>query len=199
MADTPEHKIEDLLVVEEGKPGSGKFRITKLVDACAEGLLSCDSKLVSGEEDTLLDEIGTEPACIALNVPGAILSSTAIWTWALSGIILQSFMIVFNTMGKYHWKWPRKGKPVPDFAYYCFLGGTIAMSIGLLGCSHIIEASTTEHTFRPTSDSKARIVSVIRLQPKCTVGGQQFPAFAILDGTANRVIRTSRLNDRNYQ
>ena len=84
---------------------------------------------------------------------------------------------------------------IPGFAYYCFVAGTITIFVGLLGCGYIVEASTTEQTFQPTSEGKVRIQRIPRLQMDCTVGSQHFPSAAILNHKDNKLIRTSRLNN----
>ena len=64
-------------------------------------------------------------------------------------------------------------------------------------CSHVIEATTTEHTWQPMPDEGTRY-QVVRLQKSCTVSDQQFDSYAIFHSENDPRIRSSRLNKANY-
>ena len=203
VADKPKHVMKDLLVVESGIASTDTRKPNLEVLDIAEAYNNEGSPLDHHWRDHRRAESEIKhlkAPCITLNVHGTILGSKEIWFWAIIGIILQLFAIAFPALATYHWKWVRKGVSIPTFAYYCFVPGTITMLVGLLGCGHIVEASTTELTFRPaTWDSKVYIQRIFRLQMDCTVSGHHFPSFAILNDKENKLIRTSRLNNKNYK
>lgn len=148
--------------------------------------------------DKMIKEIVLGIPNITMNVRGSILNSTELRSWAVVGILLQSLTLTMPAIATYHWKWLRKGKVVPEFAYYCFLVGSVATIAGILGCRHIIESSTTKYTFRKHTREERQIRRILRLQMKCKVGAQHFPSFAILNHAEDTLIRTSTLNNREY-
>ena len=194
-------KVKDPVIVRSGAlnyPKSsvtGHINVLAVAEAFDNGLL----RVKPSAETNVVKEIVSEASSIALNVQGTIVNPGVLWTWTLIGILLQLFTLGFPAVATYHWKWLRKGVAVPEYAYGCFISGSIAVIVGLLACGHVIEGSTTKHMFWPSPDGKARIQRILRLQMDCTVSGQHFPSFAILHHPENMVIRTSRLNNRDYK
>ncbi|KAG8533606.1 uncharacterized protein KY384_001346 [Bacidia gigantensis] len=170
--------------------------IIDINEAWKKKLFEVNSQPASKVNDLDVAKIALQAPCIALNVGGTIIDPKELWFWALIGVLLQSLVLIFPALATYDWKLPRKGVPVPKFAYACFVAGTVSVVIGLLGCGHVVEASTTDHTFKPSEDGKKKIQRILRVQKECTVGGQHFPAFAIVNHSENKLIRTSRLNAR---
>ena len=83
---------------------------------------------------------------------------------------------------------------MPRYAYGCFAADTVAVIVGLLGCSHVVEGSITEYTFKFTVEVGKKIQQIVRLQMACTVSSQQFKFFAILNYSDDMVVRRSRLD-----
>ena len=137
---------------------------------------------------------------ITLNVKGSVASRVEIWTFAILGAILQSLVLVMSAFSVYHWKRKSGSNLVPEdrqYGYPCFVVGTIAVVAGLVLCSHVIEGTTTEQIWRPVHEEGTKY-QVVKLQKYCTVSEQQFDSYAIFNSASDPLIRTSRLNKRNY-
>ena len=206
VADKPEYRMKDLLIVEIERPkgdlqGSHEIlpQVIDVLKGHSLGLLELTSSKVRDLHLQTLEKFGIEDPCIALNIQGAIITSREMRFWTIIGVIAQAFALAFPALATYHWKWTRKDRPIPSFAYLFFVSGTIAVILGLLGCAQIVEASTTKTTSQPTADGEKRIQRIIRFQRDCTVNGQHFPAFAILNVAENKLIRRSRLNDGKFK
>lgn len=154
------------------------------------------SRTVTGE---IIEEIILGVPNITVNIRGNILNANELRFWAFFGVLLQSSTLTFPAVATYHWKWLRKGIVVPSFAYGCFLAGSIAVILGIFGCGHIIEGSTTEYTFSTNYFQKSQIQRILMLQMKCTLGAQKFPSFAIWNHSKDTLIRTSTLNNRKFR
>lgn len=162
--------------------------------------------LEMGEDDVKKVEEMFQAPNITLNVQNVILSRKELLLCTVVGIVLQALVLAFPAAATYYWKWPRKGTAVPDYAYGLFAAGSVAIIVGVFGCSHIIEGSTTEHTFEPGGKGRlpellrdTRVQRIICLQTACTVNSQHFPACVILHDPKTPTIRSSLLNDKNYR
>lgn len=155
----------------------------------------------------LVNKFALEPPNLTLNLEGVILSPLEPWSFAVMGIILQVGSLTFAAYATYYWRWLRKGVPVSEYAYRCFLVGTIVITIGLIGCGRVVEGSTTEFNFHQppkannTQNSEHTTTSrrIVCLQIACTVGSQRYPSCAILKKSNNMTTRTSRLNNKDYK
>ena len=209
-----DHGLKDLVITQSSVGDAGTQNrktvytgMLGLSQACEDKILSLEAPPVKrkpddetplNEEDSRrvqIEELASEALNLALNVPATILGPKELWFWAIIGIVLQSFILVFPALAIYYWKWPRKDVLVPGYAYGCFAAGTVAVIVGLLGCSHVIEGSTTEYTFKPTVEAGEKIQQIVRLQMPCTVGSQQFKSFAILNYPNDMFVRRSHLSD----
>ncbi|KAF2791447.1 hypothetical protein K505DRAFT_207343, partial [Melanomma pulvis-pyrius CBS 109.77] len=131
---------------------------------------------------------------IALNMDRAIASDRELGVWTALGVILQFMALIIPAVVTYHWKWQKGTTSIQAYAYPCFLAGSCLVTIGIILCSYVIEATTTETTFVPCDDEQnKKPLKIFRLQIGCTVGDQQFPSCVILNPKDNRIIRTSRL------
>lgn len=150
----------------------------------------------SQEEEALadVDKLSSQAPNIALNVEGSTSSKTELWICVIVGVLLQSVALVFPALATYVWKFPKASSHVQGYAYPSFLIGTLAVILGTILCSHVIEGVTVERSFvaRRTSDIHTR-VQVFRLQKACRVSDQTFAPYLILNAPGNEVIRTSRL------
>ena len=204
-----DHGLKDLVITQSSVVDAGtqerKIFYTGTLDlsqACEKKILSLEAPLVKRKADDemampLIKELASEAPNLALSVPATILGPRELWFWTIIGILLQSFTLLFPALATYYkpWKWPRKDVLVPQYAYGCFVAGTVAVIIGLLGCSHVIEGSTTEYTFKPTMEADEKIQQIVRLQIACVVGSQQFKSFAILNYPDDMFVRRSHLSD----
>lgn len=137
---------------------------------------------------------------ITLNVKGSVASGAELWAFAVFSTILQSLVLVVSALSVYIWQWRKGSNLVPQdrqYGYPCFLVGTIAVAAGLVICSHVIEGATTEQIWQPVHEEGTNY-QVVRLQKSCTVSEQQFDSYAIFNYSSDPLIRTSRLNKRNY-
>jgi len=187
-------------VPQLGKPITDFVRVLDAAKACEEDppVLYLDPLEESDLEN--VKKIASETPNLTLNVAGAIIKPRELWLYALLGILLQSVTLAIPALGTYHWKWLRKGTPIPEYAYGCFVGGSVLIMVGALCCGHVIEGSTTEFTLQPSNKGDARIQRILRLQIHCIVSSQHFPSAAILnDPKEEMLIRTSRLNNKNYK
>ncbi|KAL8820232.1 MAG: hypothetical protein Q9191_007559, partial [Dirinaria sp. TL-2023a] len=137
---------------------------------------------------------------ITLNVKGSVASRAEIRVFAIFSTILQSLVLVVSALSVYHWRWKNGSNLVPQdrrYGYPCFLVGTTAVVAGLVLCSHVIEGTTTEQVWQPVHEEGTKY-QVVKLQKSCTVSEQQFDSYAIFNSASDPLIRTSRLNKRNY-
>ncbi|KAL8795906.1 MAG: hypothetical protein Q9195_001650 [Heterodermia aff. obscurata] len=211
-----DHGLKDLVITQSSVGDAGTQNretvytgMLGLSQACKDKILSLEAPPVKrkpddetplNEEDSRrvqIDELASEAPNLALSVPATILGPKELWFWAIIGILLQSFALLFPALATYYqpWKWPRKDVLVPGYAYPCFAAGTVAVIVGLLGCSHVVEGSTTEYTFKPMVETGEEIQQIVRLQMPCTVGSQQFKSFAILNYPNDMFVRRSHLSD----
>jgi hypothetical protein len=186
-------------------------RVLDIQSAVRNGFLVPDKKassrylgwiLKSREQHDLspeeLHKISNEPPSLTLNAQRPSVGPLELWIWVSCGLLLQLGVLAVPALTQYHWKWTEGGGPVAAYGYPCFLIGTLAVIVGLLGCSHIIEGTTTERRFRP-GDGQDGITYVVRLQRSCTVSEQHFPSYAIFNPKSDKSIQTSRLNANNYR
>lgn len=105
---------------------------------------------------------------------------------AIFGMILQSgILFYFGIAGS---EFTNDGASVRDYTFPCALVGTALLGYGLIICSHVVEASTKEKTYRPLEKRKARVVWI---QRSGTVNDQAFDSFAIFPTDALDLIMTS--------
>ena len=135
---------------------------------------------------------------ITLNVKGAVVSPIESWISVIVGLLVQGTVLTMSAFMAYSWKWQKSGRPVSEYGYPCFLLGTIGIAVGLVLCSHVIEGSTTEKTFRPRFNSQIPSWRVVRLQRECIVGEQHFGSYCISNSEDDPTIHISRLNQKQY-
>ena len=146
-----------------------------------------------------LEKFAMDAPNLALNVRGAIISAKELRIWAVVGILLQTFTLLFPALATYYspWQWQRKGVAVPKYAYGSFVAGSIAIIVGMFLCGHVVEGSTREFTIKPKKDGAGgrEVQQVPCLQMASTVGSQRFPSYVILNSADAKCIRVSRLDD----
>lgn len=147
-------------------------------------------------EDTgLLDSLAPN---ITLNVKGSVVSPTESWISVIVGILVQGMVLTVSALVVYSWNWQKSGRSLSGYGYPCFLIGTIGIAVGLVLCSHVIEGSTTEKTFRPRLDPQMFDWRVVCLQRECIVSEQRFGSYCISNAPDDPHIRVSRLNPKQY-
>ncbi|KAG9380267.1 hypothetical protein A1F94_009162 [Pyrenophora tritici-repentis] len=169
-----------------------EIQVGDLRDAYADKALTYLSK--SGQTQTFedaesLDRLVEQPPNITLNINKAITTNGETWSLVAFGVAIQTVALVVPAIMTYHWKEKKDGELVQDYAYPIFLAGSLALIIGIALCSHIIEATSVEHTFKK---EKPNVKSIIYLQMACTMGDQTFGQYLLSMGNEKECIRTSR-------
>ncbi|USP78311.1 uncharacterized protein yc1106_05585 [Curvularia clavata] len=136
------------------------------------------------------ERLASQAPNIALNAEGSLVLKKELWFWAIVGITLQLVAIVFPALATYLWKFSKAGSDVQDYAYPCFVAGTLAIVFGVILCSHVIEGVTDERTYEAKTP---QVSQVTRLQLACTVSDQSFKPFLIMNPPGDKRIQMSRL------
>ncbi|KAJ4077796.1 hypothetical protein NW761_012114 [Fusarium oxysporum] len=110
---------------------------------------------------------------------------------AACGLVLQVGVLVYSGIAAKYLTFMllKDGKPVADYAFPCTAAGTLLLVVGMLICAHVVESSTSETRYRPTSGMSARVVW---LQRSGTVNDQVFESFAIFPNNAQALVTTSQ-------
>ena len=149
------------------------------------------------------DEAGRELSVapnLALNL---IPQPTALERWliAIFGIALQCGVLVFDALVTYRLRWFKDGIYFTKYSFPFTAVGTLAICTGLIMCTYVIEASTSE-TKVPVPQLRTRVVWLQRSQ---RVDDQVFSARAFVrNDDKNRKrkrvsdIFTSRRNKRSF-
>ena len=138
------------------------------------------------------------PPCILLNYHSASGSRLELSVVAITGLVLQSVVVIFGALVTYQWKWTKAGAPVASYGYPMTAAGTLALTLGLILCSRVIEASTNEKVYKfPEEAPVAR--HIVWLQKAQTAADNVFRSAAIFgsgkqDKKGVRSIRTSSRN-----
>ncbi|KAF2279078.1 uncharacterized protein EI97DRAFT_371595, partial [Westerdykella ornata] len=173
-----------------GRTKSEVDKVTDLKGALAGHVLSAGRHELSEEKR---DQITSQSPNIALNIEGSTSPPLELWCFAAVGILLQSTALIVPALATYYWSWPKGSSSIQGYAYPCFLAGSLAVILGTMLCSHVIEEVTQEITFEPRQDSSEHIASIMRLQKSFVGSDQTFPPFLIFNEADNNRIRTSRL------
>jgi hypothetical protein len=135
---------------------------------------------------------------LALNIPTATARQKELCFWVAWAVLAQMGVLILPAIATYRWKWMRGNNSVPSYGYPCFVLGSVAIVIGLMLCSHTIEASTTEFDFTPNRSKKVDM-QVLRLQEAGTVNNRFYGWYIILCEPRLSMFRTSRLNDKDFR
>jgi hypothetical protein len=145
-----------------------------------------------------------------LHVPNAVVPPWELWTFAVFGVSVQSAVLVLSGITIYRWHFQKSGAIVSNYAYPCFLVGTIALSAGLLICARIIQGSTENTNFvlakppiRGVSDAVFRENSILHRAPYQIVriqrcAEQETDSWAIFNHGTDGILRTSRSRGPRY-
>ena len=144
----------------------------------------------------------SSPPSILLNYHSASGSRLELWIVAITGLVLQSIVLVFGALVTYRWTWTKAGVPVASYGYPMTAAGTLALSLGLTLCSRVVEASTNETVHvapRTTPEKQLASRHIVWLQKAQTAADNVFRSAAIFGSREQnkkgvRSIRTSTRN-----
>lgn len=115
-----------------------------------------------------------------------------LWLWAAITTFLQLGVLVYDAFATYRLKLKEGGGKVVYYAFPLTSTGTLALALGMLLCSYVIESSTIEEVYR-VERAEARL---LWLQRKATVSDQSFDSYLIFPKDKSKFIRTSRRDSR---
>lgn len=212
LSSTSDHVCElwngSEIVRQLGKPKTKEFivysrknkpiQLADLEGAVSNGWLVETGKLSptsdKDSKDNGLRQLSRQAPNLTLNVDQATASNLELRLWTIFGVTLHCITWIMPALVTYHWKWSKGLVRIQGYAYPCFLLGSCLVTVGVILCSHVIEATTKERTFAPAKEkTKEDAIAVFRLQVACTVGDQYFPTCIIFNSAEDRSLRTSRL------
>lgn len=177
---------------EHNQQASGDFHALDFETAVRRGHLAPVGYLRYKEIDKVLKKLMGQAPNITLNVSGSTLSKFELWIWAAIGLAIQMAALIVPGLAIYLWKWQKDEDNIVTYGYPCFLSGSLAIIVGVLGCSYVIEQRTEEVIFQPKSHERGSIRCILRVQDACTVGDQHFQSYAIMSEPSDFTLRTSR-------
>src|SRR2546423_3162053 len=140
--------------------GDQSWNVYRLEERSAESLNTLTGQRSSFERSELGGELSVAPN-LALNlVPQP--STFERWFIAVLGVALQCGVLVFGGIVTYQLRWLKSGVLVPNYAFPSTAAGTIAICTGMIICTYIIEASTSET--RLPLKKKAQVAWIQRAQ-----------------------------------
>ena len=143
-------RIAQLLFQRNGD----SWQVHKLEEPSARELY--DTLPGNALEDTERDEHHSVAPNLVLNlVPQPTMFER--WLIATFGIALQCGALVFTGLGTYRLRLLKGGFRVTDYSYPLMAAGTVAVCVGMIICTHIIESSTCKMQLR-LKDQKTRVV-----------------------------------------
>jgi len=123
---------------------------------------------------------------ISLNV-GKTKGRGELWLFAILGLLLQFGSLIFIGITHYHPKINLKEGENSGYAYPLMASGTLFLVMGMMACSHVVQASSVEITWVAKKPFR-----ILWLQKSATVNDQLFGSYALsLDGESN-TLTTSR-------
>lgn len=129
---------------------------------------------------------------ITLNIHKALAGKRKLWLLGALGISMQVVALVIPASMTYYWKEKLGDRPVQNYAYPLHLAGSCVLFIGVALCSHVVEATTVEQTFRLKRPYLVK--TIFRLQMACKMGDQNFGSYILINETQDHQIRTSRIS-----
>jgi len=127
---------------------------------------------------------------VTLNYDNRRVRQWNLWLVAFIGVILQFGVLFLESMIKYYHKLGLQipDGPISNSSYELFVSGTLAVVVGMLLCSYIVEQSTAEEVWVSASDRGFYIMWVQKAE---IVNDQQFGAFALFAKGERRSLITS--------
>jgi len=146
-----------------------------------------------------------------LHVPDAIVAPWKLWAFAVFGVSVQSAVLVLSGTTIYQWHFQKSSAIVSDYAYPCFLAGTVSLSAGLLICARAIQGSTENANFvlanpppKGVPDADSRNNGILHRAPYKLLRIQRYAekeldSWAILNSDNEGALRTSRSRGAKYE
>ncbi|WQF87613.1 Putative ankyrin repeat-containing domain superfamily [Colletotrichum destructivum] len=136
---------------------------------------------------------GLEAPNISLNLSMSHSRTSIRWV-ATMGVLLQLCVVTFFgviTFGPSYIRddFEKDDKAALTHAFPLAAGGTMLLVTGLLLCAHVVESSTNEQRYKPSSDYR---IQIYWLQQGQTVNDQIFESFATFPSSPRTSIITSR-------
>jgi len=154
-------------------------------------LLVRTSSLAANHEDTSLNFESNQAPNLALNLGRHIVSSWELYVVAIIGTVLQLGVMLFAGLTGVYEKeeFMKDGKQPQKYALSCTASGTVALVIGMILCSHLVQRSTDEQSWEFKKIDKYR-AEVVWLQKGRVVNDQQFSSYIIRRDQGQSMLRT---------
>jgi len=110
-----------------------------------------------------------------------------LWLFAILGFVLQFGSLVFIGVTRYHHQIGWKAGKNLGYAYPLMASGTLLLVMGMMACSHVVQASSKETTW--VAEKSFRI---LWLQKSATVNDQLFGSYALFADKERNTLTTSR-------
>jgi len=123
---------------------------------------------------------------ISLNIV-EIEARRELWIFAILGLVLQFGSLVFIGVSHYHPKINLGVGKNSGYAYPLMASGTLFLVLGMMACSHVVQASSVETTW--VADKSFRI---LWLQQSAIVNDQRFGSYMLFTSEERKTLTTSR-------
>lgn len=161
---------------------------------------------------------------LVLNICGSGVGESELWIYAILGVVLQLSVWAWCVLTVTYFKYSKQGKSIVPYALPLTITGSILVCFGVAICSHVVEASTTEHIYEKSDTNPGRIHKTSRVlstiqrrnqiqSPESGTGStrvvylqrggqvvndQRFEGYAISDSPKQNCIKTSRKNGKDF-
>ncbi|PUU81753.1 hypothetical protein B9Z19DRAFT_1099573 [Tuber borchii] len=122
---------------------------------------------------------------ISLNID-EIKGQRELWLFAILGSVLQLGSLVFIGVTHYHPKINLKEGENSGYAYPLMASGTLFLVMGMMACSHVVQASSVETTWKAKKPFR-----ILWLQKSGTVNDQRFGSYVLFAGKERNTLTTS--------
>ena len=133
---------------------------------------------------------------LTINVQNALSISWQLLTLAAVGVLIQLTAFVISAIIVYDWSWKAGSEMLSSYGFPCYLVGTALLTLGLIGCSRVVQNSSKVDELTPKHSQTG--YQPLYIQKACTVDDKHFLSYAILHPEGQPVIKVSRSNGRDY-
>ncbi|KAK4032315.1 hypothetical protein C8A01DRAFT_20601, partial [Parachaetomium inaequale] len=120
------------------------------------------------------------------------------WFYAVTSVALQITAFIISCLIAYQWQLFGSDRKRQDAGFGSYAACSTLLFIGLLGCGYVVDAVTTERTWKyraKDQDPTKCPLALVWLQRECTVYDQYFAAYAVFNPPPNNLdVRTSTWN-----
>lgn len=144
-----------------------------------------------------LEELVPSPCApnISLNARGESASQAELWCVAVLGIAVQTAVIVYDGLitlyDPWRYNFKKNGRQPAGYAFPMTAVGSVAVALGMLICSHVVEASTVEEKWKAREGDQK--IKFAWLQKGQVVSDQDFDSYALFCLDDKQDIMTSRV------